>query len=247
VRERALRWDGCVNVRDLGGHPTEDGNETAYGAVVRADNLTRLSDAGWDALVAYGVNRIVDLRWADERADEPAHRHGVDVVHVALFGDESEPLAAEHDLADESDWAEVRREIYLERLESRPDRFADALEAVADVPDGCVAVHCMGGVDRTGLVSALMLRLSGVTIATIADDYADSEVNWSPHIGDWIGEAGEDERERERRRFLATIPAATMRGVLGALEERYGTVHRYLVEAGASEESLTRLRAKLRP
>ena len=246
MRERALQWDGCVNVRDLGGHPTEDGAETAYGAVVRADNLTRLSDSGWDALVAYGVSRIVDLRWADERADDPAHRHGVDVVHVALFGDESGPLAAERDLEDEGGWADVRCDVYLERLEAHPDRFASAVEAVAEASDGCVAVHCAGGVDRTGLVSALVLRLSGVPIATIADDYASSELNWSPYVADWIGEAADD-RERERRRFLATIPSATMRCVLEALEGRYGSVHRYLVRAGASEESLRRVREKLRP
>lgn len=74
---RQLVWDGCVNVRDLGGPPTEEGTKTAYGAVVLADNLTLLSDEGWDAVVEYGVNRIVDLRWADERANDPAHCHSV--------------------------------------------------------------------------------------------------------------------------------------------------------------------------
>ena len=246
MRERSLRWDGCVNVRDLGGHRTEDGAETAYGAVVRADNLTRLSDTGWDALVAYGVNTILDLRWADERADDPAHRHGVDVVHVALFGDESGPLAAERDLADERRWADVRCDVYLEHLETHPDRFASAMAVIAEAPGGCVAVHCAGGVDRTGLVSALVLRLSGVPIGTIADDYADSELNWSPYVGDWIGEAG-DEAERRRRRFLSNIPSATMLCVLQALEGRYGNVDGYLLRAGASEESLRRLRAKLLP
>ena len=27
-RSRELLWDGLLNVRDLGGHPTEDGGET---------------------------------------------------------------------------------------------------------------------------------------------------------------------------------------------------------------------------
>ena len=35
IFERALDWDGCVNVRDLGGLPTEDGGRTRPGAVVR--------------------------------------------------------------------------------------------------------------------------------------------------------------------------------------------------------------------
>ncbi|HEY6032238.1 MAG TPA: tyrosine-protein phosphatase, partial [Gaiellaceae bacterium] len=68
---RALAWDGCVNVRDLGGLPTEDGGVTLRGAVVRSDNARRLSDAGWQALLDHGVRTVVDLRWADERDEDP--------------------------------------------------------------------------------------------------------------------------------------------------------------------------------
>ncbi|TMK92967.1 MAG: tyrosine-protein phosphatase [Actinobacteria bacterium] len=56
--ERTLTWDGCLNVRDLGGHRTEDGRTTRFGAVVRADSVRALSDAGWDELLDYGVSRI---------------------------------------------------------------------------------------------------------------------------------------------------------------------------------------------
>jgi protein-tyrosine phosphatase len=246
VRERNLRWDGCVNVRDLGGLPTEDGAETAFRAVVRADNLTRLSDAGWDALVAYGVRRIVDLRWSDERGADPLHRAGVDVVHVSLFGDHSGPLEGDRPIDDATDWAEVRREVYVERLERHPDRFAQAIAAVADAPDGCVAVHCAGGVDRTGLVSALLLRLARVPAAAVAEDYAHSGLNWSPYTGDWV-DGAEEERERQRRRFLATMPPETMIGVLETLDDLHGGVAGYLRGAGLSEEQLEVARAKLRP
>ena len=52
--ERILRWDGCVNVRDLGGLPLAGGGETAYRVVVRADWLPGLSEEGRWALVDYG-------------------------------------------------------------------------------------------------------------------------------------------------------------------------------------------------
>ena len=49
--ERGLRWDGCVNVRDLGGLPLAGGGgETAYRVIVRADWLPGLSDKGREAL-----------------------------------------------------------------------------------------------------------------------------------------------------------------------------------------------------
>ena len=47
---RDLVWEGCLNVRDLGGLPTEDGGETRFGRVVRSDNVKKLSEAGWQAL-----------------------------------------------------------------------------------------------------------------------------------------------------------------------------------------------------
>lgn len=243
---RHLTWDGCVNVRDLGGLPADDGGETAYGAVVRADNIARLSAAGWEDLVAYGVSRIVDLRWPDERGSDPLHRHGVDVVHVSLFGDQTGPLEGDRRLQESDDWAALRRAIYLERLEQHPERFAQAVGAVAEAPPGCVAVHCAGGMDRTGLVSALLLRLAGVPASVVADDYAHSELNWSSHSGGWIDEA-KHERERLRRRFLTSMPPAVMLGVLETLEERHGGVAGYLRAAGVSESTLARARAKLRP
>ena len=55
-----LRWEGCCNIRDLGGLPLEDGGETRFGVIVRADDvsLCRRRRARSD----YGVRRIVDLR-----------------------------------------------------------------------------------------------------------------------------------------------------------------------------------------
>jgi len=70
-RSRDLLWDGLLNVRDLGGHPTEDGGETRYDSIIRADSVRQLSDQGWAALVDYGVQTIVDLRTNDELAADP--------------------------------------------------------------------------------------------------------------------------------------------------------------------------------
>jgi protein-tyrosine phosphatase len=37
--------EGAVNVRDVGGLPTGDGGQTAYGRLLRAENLQELSPA----------------------------------------------------------------------------------------------------------------------------------------------------------------------------------------------------------
>ena len=60
-----------MNVRDLGGVALEEGGETRYGALVRADNIRLLTDDGWRSLAAHGVARIVDLRWPEELDEDP--------------------------------------------------------------------------------------------------------------------------------------------------------------------------------
>jgi protein tyrosine/serine phosphatase len=244
-RSRDLVWDGCVNVRDLGGHPTEDGGETRFGAVVRADSVRGLSDAGWEALVAYGVRMIVDLRWREELEEDPPRELPVDVVHIPLFGEREAAPEVDELVKDVRDPAVRRRRMYLEFLHRYPGNFAEAITAVAGAPEGAVLVHCAGGVDRTGLVSALLLRLAGVAPEHIAEDYTASEANWAPRVAVWIAEAPNEE-EREFRRFLARMPPEAMLGVLENLEAQYGSVAAYLRQGGVTDFHLESVRARLR-
>jgi protein-tyrosine phosphatase len=243
--ERTLFWDGCVNVRDLGGLPTEDGGETRFGAVVRADSVRGLSDEGWEALVSYGVRRIVDLRWHEELAEDPPRELPVDAVHVPLFGDRNESREIDELLKHERDSAARRSRFYLECLRRYPRNFARAIAAVGAAPDSAVVVHCAGGVDRTGLVSAFLLSVAGVAPEDIAADYAASEANWASRTAVWIGEAGTED-EREFRRFLSRMPPEAMLQVLETLEREHGGVASYLRGAGAAESNLERIRTRLR-
>ena len=84
MTERVLSWEGCLNVRDLGGHVAGDGRTTTFSAVVRADSVRHLTPAGWDSLVDYGVRTIVDLRRHDELERDPPLDAPVEIVHVPI-------------------------------------------------------------------------------------------------------------------------------------------------------------------
>src|SRR3954453_2755881 len=68
---RRLAWDGCLNVRDIGGYAPTDGKAIRWRAVLRADNLCQLTPAGCADLRAYGVKTIIDLRSPTEMARAP--------------------------------------------------------------------------------------------------------------------------------------------------------------------------------
>jgi protein-tyrosine phosphatase len=250
LQPRDLVWDGCLNVRDLGGLPTRDGGETRYAAVVRADSVRQLSDEGWQALVDHGVRTVIDLRGDDERADDPPSRSLVEVEHIPfLSGDKADrdALGLELDaaVAAAPDVPAATRDVYLIFLERFRANVANAVRAVANASAGGIVVHCVGGKDRTGLLSAILLHLAGVDDEDIAADYALSEERLRPRHEGWFA-AAETEEELQRLRRIAQTPAASMVGVFAELERRYGSVESYLLGAGLTHEELELARARLR-
>lgn len=242
----ALAWEGCLNVRDLGGLPTEDGRRTRLGAVVRSDNVRKLTDEGWRALAEHGVERIVDLRWPEELTQDPPRDLDIDVVHVSVLGDSyDEEYVARMDahLMSVDDVSDHYVFAYGDWLERYRDRFGTVFAAIAEA-EGPVVVHCMGGKDRTGVVSAVLLRLAGVGYVEIGEDYAVTSVNLEPSTSNWIP-AIADERERARWEKLRDTPADAIVRVVRDLEARYGDVASYLRAAGLSPEQVERLRERL--
>ncbi len=229
IPERVLRWDGCVNVRDLGGLPLEGGGETAFRVVVRADSVRALTDAGWQALVDYGVRQAVDLRSEGEVALDAPRDIPIEISHFPVHGD-SVPAVAE--------WRTMQ-EAYAGMLEHFAPQFAGAVSTVAQA-DAPVVVHCHGGRDRTGLVSALILRLVGVDLDAIAAEHALSDVYLAPWWKPWHDDAP-DAETRERRVRVTQMPIGAMADVLEDLD-----VRGYLVAAGALPEDLDRLVVRLR-
>jgi protein-tyrosine phosphatase len=117
------------------------------------------------------------------------------------------------------------------------------VRAIADAEDGAVVFHCHAGLDRTGLVAALLLDLVGVPAETIAADYALSDPrlgafheHYRAQIADPVA------RERFHR---PTAPSALMAAALADLHARHGGAEPYLLAAGLAPAELARVRARL--
>ena len=231
--DRILRWDGCVNVRDLGGLPLADGGATAHRVVVRADWLPGLSEEGRRALVDYGVSLVVDLRPDREDRGDGYEPLPVPVQRRAM---DPRPVAAAWD------WPSMR-EAYLALADRYRGSLAQALTLLGDA-EPPAAIHCAGGRDRTGIACGMALWLAGVEQDAIAADHALSDESWAPHNAEWLA-AAPDEQERERRRRISQPAGRTLAEVLEEIEQREG-IRNLLVDAGADEAALDRLVARLR-
>jgi len=170
IRNRQLSWDGCTNVRDLGGLRARDGRRTRWGALVRSDDPAKLTATGWAELYAYGIRTILSLRTDGLTEDEPdAAKRPTDltVVHVAIedfADDEFVERWAVSDL-----WCTPL--YYRDALKRWPERHVAAIAAVAQARPGGVLFHCRRGNDRTGIIAMLLLALVGVVPEDIATDY----------------------------------------------------------------------------
>ena len=262
-----LDWEALRNARDLGGLPIAGGGETRFGAIVRSDTLRQLTPTGWSALRGYGVRTVVDLRFQVEiEANEPLaagpgglsrehHRHRFHAdgrpaelltVAVSVLGEPDDKLGEHFDGLSRAQPtpAASTRAVYLEMLELFRPRFAAAVAAVADAAEGGVLVHCHAGKDRTGLVVALLLDVTGVDPSAIAADYGLSAANLATSLAAWVDDT-DDADDREHRGRVGASPEQAMLDVLETLGDRYGGSVQYLLGSGLTEDDLVRVRARL--
>ena len=170
MRDRQLKWDGCINVRDLGGLPACDGRKTRWSALVRSDAPSKLTAKGWDALWVHGIRTIITLRTEGKTEydfDLQVLPSGVEVVSVAIedLGDiEFLQKWAATDL-----WCTPL--YYQDALKRWPQRHAEVVASFAQAQPGGVLIHCVRGNDRTGIITLLLLALVGVAAEDIVTDY----------------------------------------------------------------------------
>ena len=95
----------------------------------------------------------------------------------------------------------------------------------------------MGGQDRTGLVSAMLLGLAGVPNETIAEDYPlTAEYRINAFLGPNL-QPGTDPAQYTPEAYRArNSPPDVMLDTLGYLDDRYGGVEGYVRSVGVTDE-----------
>lgn len=237
---RRLDWDALLNARDLGGLEAAGGRETRRGALVRTDNLAALTPRGREALLAYGVRTVVDLRLPWELDQEPnpfatPDGHGV-AYHNRSFIDPAAEAPAQ---------AMTLAEDYVSMLRRFAPQVAAVVSTVANAGDGGVLVHCAAGKDRTGLIVALLLGVLGVAPEVIADDYALSADSLRARDARWLADGPGERAEREAALARLRARPEVMLEVLAQVDAAYGGVEGYLLAAGVTPADLARLRDRL--
>ena len=223
MEKRVLLWEGCTNVRDLGGLRTRDGCMTRFGTVVRSDTPARLTAAGWSALYEYGIRTIVSLSTYGKTENElnitPPYS---DIAIIPVAIEDITDMEFLRQWAASDLWCTPL--YYKDALRRWPERHAAAISAIARAQPGGVLFHCVRGNDRTGIITLLLLALVGVRPEDIVADY---ELSPDP----------------ERDELLARKQSSVREALLGALTGL--DIDSYLTSGGVSPEDLAAIRTRL--
>ncbi len=223
MQDRILAWDGCINVRDLGGLRIGDGRATLLGSLVRSDTPARLTEAGWAALYAYGIRTMITLHtvgMVENELDFTSPYPDIATVRVAIEDVTDMEFARRWAVSDL--WCTPL--YYPDALQRWPERHAAVMTAIAQAQPGGVLFHCARGHDRTGIITLLLLALAGVTLDDIVADY---ELSTDPARDKLLA----DEHTSVREVFL---------GILAGLD-----IDKYLTMGGASQADLVAVRKRL--
>jgi len=218
------------NMRDLGGLPVRGGIVRRC-AVFRAGGLHHLEENDLRIVGALGLRTLIDLRSGPELElhGEPPAELAARRVHLPMIPDvwDLRPL-------DRAETVEAYLlERYLEMLELGRDAIRRTLHLMLDPGSYPVGLFCAAGKDRTGVMTAVLLRLLGADDATIVADYALS----GPELARLLSDVGDREGWSERMAGgsprLLQAPAPVMDSFLVRLPGEERLVDDFDLVAGA--------------
>lgn len=249
--ERRIDLVGNYNFRDAGGYPMADGRIMARGLIFRSDHLADLTESDVATLGSLGLRRVHDFRLASERERQPSRLpNGADAPSIVLLGtadfsslDESvidvirDILAGKRPIPDPDFWEHN----YLNMVTTSQRMLVGYIRSIAQ-PGALPALHhCTGGKDRTGVSTALLHGILGLSTEDVLDDFLLTNLYRTVHRVD-------DLRAGFAARGVSVLDALPILGVsreplarVLAYWDTGGGPRAYAIDGGATEAELRRL------
>ncbi len=237
--ERFILLEGCFNFRDLGGYPARDGRAVKWRRLFRSDALDHMTEGDVEYVAnTLGVVTVVDLRNPDQGQNCPfpsAQYHNIPFL-------EGIPTGVLRDT--DQDPVERLTATYLWILRNAGERIGDALTTLAKGDSLPAVVHCSAGKDRTGVLSALVLGILGVSQKDIIEDYTTTNQVITEIIHRLSAVPGNEHLRSRPATYFQAHPKV-MEVVLAEIQSVYGDAVNYVKAHGVSESTIGQLQSVL--
>lgn len=254
---------GVRNFRDVGGLPTADGRRVRPGVLFRSGHLAHATAADTAFLTGLGLHTVFDFRNDNDIAAE-----GPDAVLVGTrnlnmpLSDPAEgygfwrtvrdgDVETLHELLGDGKGEARMSDAYRKLILERTSEHSRMLALLTEPGDAAVPalLHCAAGKDRAGTSVAIILLALGVERSAIEADYLKSNARnrrYKVVRGDGSTGSAIDPAIHELLRSLFEARAEYLRTAFDTIEERWGSVDRYLEEGlGLTPERRQRLKDRL--
>ena len=132
---------------------------------------------------------------------------------------------------------------YLGYLEFGPSSWLKMFEIFSDAGSLPVVLHCTAGKDRTGVSTAFLLSVLGVSRDLIEADYLLTNLDTGRQADFIESTVGYPEGvDRESMLLAAGVPEDAMKEFLDGVEAKWGSAIGYLEEIGVTREQMDAVR-----
>jgi protein tyrosine/serine phosphatase len=239
--DRHHSFEGCFNFRDIGGYPTEDGNAVRWHRYYRGGRQDRMTAADRRRLLALGIKTQIDLRRPDEAADQgvgPLAEMNAEYHNLAVI-----PEGGSDRLSKLVGDTAISGKRYLGYLEFGPAVWIQMFTLFAEQKSQPIYIHCTAGKDRTGVSTAFLLSVLGVSREIIEADYLLTNRDVERQVDFLEKNVGlPDGIDRETMKHHAGVPETAMHDFLNGLNEKYGGTLAYLNSIGIDEATFAAVR-----
>ncbi|CAM8628055.1 TpbA-like domain containing protein [Candidatus Planktophila versatilis] len=235
-------FQGLFNFRDMSGLTVSQGQNIKSNVLFRSDSFEDATETDVQRLLnVYRINRVIDLRTDRELANEkpsPLSRDGVSYRHRVI---DSGPGSAIENAPPGSRLA-LR---YVEYFDYAKESIVSAVRDLAEEGSWRTVMHCRAGKDRTGVVTAVVLKLLGVSNDEIAEDYSLTALAM-PEIMSRLRQNptyAENVKKLPDEMYSAT--KETMLKFLDLASTELGTFESWLLSNGVTSQEIDQLRSNL--
>ena len=239
--ERHYPFEGCFNFRDIGGYRNQDGKRVKKGLYFRAGRQDRMSDTDLSQLSDLKISTQIDLRRPDEVLEQgkgPLQAMGAKYINIAVI-----PQGGSDQLSRLVGDTGISGKRYLGYLEFGPTSWLRLFGILSELDNLPVVLHCTAGKDRTGVSTAFLLSILGVSRDVIEADYLLTNLDTERQADFIESTVGYPEGyDRERMIAIAGVPETAMKDFLDGVESKWGTVIEYLKKIGITQEQMDTIR-----
>jgi protein-tyrosine phosphatase len=239
--ERHYSFEGCFNFRDIGGYLNQDGKRVKKGLYFRAGRQDRMTEKDLVQLSDLNISTQIDLRKQEEVLDQgrgPLEDMGANYINIAVIpeggSDKLNKLVGDTGISGKR---------YLGYLEFGPTSWLRLFGILADEENLPVLLHCTAGKDRTGVSTAFLLSVLGVSRDIIEADYLLTNLDTERQADFIESTVGYPEGyNREKMISIAGVPKDAMKDFLDGVESKWGSVVEYLEKIGITQEQMDQVR-----